>query len=52
MKGKTVHANLTPEQFSDYQAFFANATKLRKLVTELEELGVSIVQADPRSKRR
>lgn len=52
MRGKTVHANLTPEQFGDYQAFFDNAAQLRKLVAELEELGVSIVQADPRSKRR
>lgn len=48
-KGKTVHANLTPEQLADYQAFFDNAAKLRKLVTELEDLGVSVVQADPRS---
>lgn len=45
---RTVHTNLTPDQYEDYQAFFANAARLRALVADLEALSISVVSADPR----
>jgi hypothetical protein len=45
-----VHTNLNPDQYEDYQAFFANAARLRALVADLEALSVSVVSADPRLK--
>jgi hypothetical protein len=50
--GKTTSRTLSPEQVADYQEWFDNERRLRALVHELEELGVSIVDADPRTPRR
>jgi hypothetical protein len=47
---RTVHTNLTPEQYEDYQAFFDNAAHLRALVSDLEALTVAVISADPRLK--
>ena len=49
--GKTVHANLSEDQLADYQAFFDNARRLRRLIDELETLSLAIVESDPRWKR-
>ena len=50
--GKTTSRTLSPEQVADYQAWFDNERRLRALVHELEELSLSIVDADPRTPRR
>jgi len=50
--GKTVSHTLSPEQVADYQSWFDNKRRLRALVHELGELGLSIVEADPRTPRR
>lgn len=39
---------MSEEQLADYQAFFDNARKLKALVAEIEELSLSIVEADDR----
>jgi hypothetical protein len=48
---RTVHTNLTPEQYEDYQAFFDNAARLRAIVNDLEALTLAVVSADPRLKQ-
>lgn len=48
---RTVHANLTPDQLEDYQAFFDNARRLRELIEELEVLSMGVVDNDPRLRR-
>ncbi|MHB1989147.1 MAG: DUF6788 family protein, partial [Acidimicrobiales bacterium] len=48
VRAKTVSKSLTREQVEEYQAWFDNEKKLRALVHELEELGISIVANDPR----
>jgi hypothetical protein len=48
---KTVTRLLSEEQLSDYQELFDNHRRLKALVHELEELSLTIVDADPRSKR-
>jgi len=50
--GKTTSRTLSPEQVADYQEWFDNKRRLRALVHELEELSLSIVDADPRTPRR
>ncbi len=50
--GKTTSRTLSPEQVAEYQAWFDNERRLRALVHELEELSLSIVDADPRTPRR
>jgi hypothetical protein len=49
---KTVSKVLSPDQVADYQEWFDNRRRLRKLVGELEELSLSVIGADPRSPRR
>jgi hypothetical protein len=49
---KTVSKMLSPDQVADYQEWFANRKRLRELVAELESLGLSVVEADPRTPRR
>ena len=49
---KTVSKMLSPDQVADYQAWFDNRKRLRELVGELEALGLSVVEADPRTLRR
>ena len=48
---KTVTRLLSEDQLSDYQAYFDNDRRLKRLLHELEELGLALVDADPRSKR-
>jgi hypothetical protein len=50
--GKTTSRTLSPEQVADYQEWFDNERRLRALVHELEELSLSVVEADPRTPRR
>ena len=50
--GKTTSRTLSPEQVADYQAWFDNERRLRALVHELEQLSLSILDADPRTPRR
>jgi hypothetical protein len=49
---KTVSKMLSPDQVADYQEWFDNRRRLRELVGELEALGLSVVEADPRTPRR
>jgi hypothetical protein len=49
---KTVSQVLSAEQVADYQAWFDNRKRLRDLVHELEDLGVSAIEADERTPRR
>jgi hypothetical protein len=44
--GKTVTRRLTPA-LADYQPLFDNARKLRALLTELQDLTLDIIQAQP-----
>lgn len=48
LDGRTVHVNLSQEQLEDYQPFFDNATRLRRLLEQLDELSVAVVEGDPR----
>lgn len=50
--GKTTSRTLSPEQVADYQEWFENERRLRALVHELEDLSLSVVEADPRTPRR
>jgi hypothetical protein len=52
VKAKTVSQSLSPEQVEDYRPWLENERKLRALVRQLESLGVSIVDEDPRTPRR
>jgi len=49
---KTVTKMLSPEQVAEYQEWFENRKRLRELVSELESLGLDVVEADPRTPRR
>ena len=46
--GKTVTRLLSEDQLDDYQVLFDNHRRLKELVHELEDLGLAIVDADPR----
>jgi hypothetical protein len=52
VNAKTVSRMLSAEQVDDYRSWFEAEKHLRALVHELEELGLSIVEADPRTPRR
>src|SRR6185437_5758367 len=52
VNAKTVSKMLSPDQVADYQQWFDNRRRLRQLVGELEALGLSVVEADPRTPRR
>lgn len=49
---KTVSTVLSPEQVEDYGPWFDAEKRLRALVRELEQLSLSVVEADPRTPRR
>lgn len=49
---KTVSQVLSPDQVEDYRPWFEGEKRLRALVAELEGLGLSVVEADPRTPRR
>jgi hypothetical protein len=52
VEAKTVSRVLSPEQVDDYRPRFEAEKRLRLLVHELEQLGLSVVEADPRTPRR
>jgi hypothetical protein len=54
VNNKTVSQILSLEQVAEYKEWFDNERKLRALVSELEALGISAIESDPRSapKRR
>jgi hypothetical protein len=52
VNGKTVTVRLTDDQARDYQPWIANARRLRELTTELEQLALRAVDADPRTRHR
>jgi len=49
---KTISRVLTPEQVAEYRPWMENERRLRTLVRELEQLGLQIVENDPRTPRR
>ena len=52
MNGKTVTRKISEDQQLHYQAWFDNARKLRRLVTDLETLSLrAFEQAEGSSKR-
>ncbi len=52
VNAKTVSHMLSPEQAEEYRAWLDAAKRLRALVHELEQLGLSIFEADPRTPHR
>ncbi len=50
--GKTVSKVLSPEQAEEYRVLIENDRRLRSLVQQLERVGLSILEADPRTPRR
>jgi hypothetical protein len=52
VNAKTVSRVLSPEQAAEYRPWFEAEKRLRALVHELEELGLAVVEADPRSPHR
>ena len=49
---KTVTRVLSPEQLEDYRPLLENAKRLRKLVTELQELTLQVLETDDRWRSR
>jgi hypothetical protein len=45
--GKTVTRRLTPAELAEYQPLFDNARKLRALLSELQDLTLDIIEAQP-----
>jgi hypothetical protein len=56
INNKTVTRYLSEDEIEDYQSFFDNAKRLRALLTEIDALGLSVVEshtrATPASKAR
>jgi len=52
VNAKTVSRVLSPDQVEEYRPWMDNQRRLRVLVRELEQLGVQIVEDDPRRPRR
>jgi hypothetical protein len=50
--GKTATRILSDDQLADYGPWFDSHRRLRELVTELEELSLTIAEADPRWNRQ
>ncbi len=51
INNKTVTRYFNDEQMADYGPFFERAKRLRNLIAELEELGLQVIENDPRWKR-
>ena len=49
---KTVNRVLSEEQWQDYEAWFANARRLRVLIADLERLSLEIFEEDDRWPKR
>jgi len=52
VRAKTVSRTLSAEQVEEYRSWFDNERRLRSLIQQLEQLGLSIVENDPRSPKR
>ena len=52
VNAKTVSRVLSPEQATEYRPWFEAEKRLRALVHQLEELSLSVLEADPRSPHR
>jgi hypothetical protein len=52
VNAKTVSQVLSAEQAAEYRSWFENERRLRELVHELEAIGISAIESDPRSPRR
>ena len=52
VNAKTVSRVLSPEQAAEYRPWFEGEKRLRGLVHDLQALGLSIVETDPRSPHR
>ena len=52
VNAKTVSRVLSPDQVEEYRPWIDNQRRLRLLLRELEQLGVQIVEDDPRRPRR
>jgi hypothetical protein len=52
VNAKTVSRVLSPEQAAEYRPWFEAEKRIRGLVHQLEELGLSVVEADPRTPHR
>lgn len=48
VRAKTVGRWLSREQAADYQLFLDNSHRVRALVAELESIGLSVIDRDPR----
>lgn len=48
VNGKTVHRRLSEEQLDDYAKYFDEAKRIRRLIDELEEVTLGIVERDNR----
>lgn len=48
VSAKTIGRWLTRDQLDDYEAFFDNSKRIRALVAELESIGLSAIDNDPR----
>ena len=51
VRNKTITRYLSEEQYEDYEQFFENARRLRSLLSDLEALGLGIIEADSRWQR-
>jgi hypothetical protein len=49
---KTICRWLSADQHHDYQAWISNDRRLRELLTQLEALGATALETDPRLRRR
>jgi N-acetyl-anhydromuramyl-L-alanine amidase AmpD len=49
---KTVGRWLSADQAADYQPFIDNDRRLRELLGRLEAIGLSTLEADPRTRRK
>lgn len=52
VSGKTVTRMLSSDQAAEYQELISNGRRLRALLRDLEALGLSILESDPRTPRR
>lgn len=52
ISGKTVTRLLSQEQFEEYQQYFDNAKRLRKLLREIEAISLEAIEKDPRWKAK
>ncbi|MHB8329090.1 MAG: DUF6788 family protein [Acidimicrobiales bacterium] len=52
VSAKTVSRVISPEQVEEYRPWIDNERRLRALVRQLEQLGLQVIEDDPRTPRR